>query len=158
MTNIRLVMIKPARALLVMAASLGALVPAVGQDATPAVQKSIEATLQEQVKAWNKGDIPGFMEAYWKSESLAFSSGGQTTRGWQATLERYQARYDSREKMGHLAFSDLEISKLGDEHALVLGRWNLQAASPMEGNFSLVLMRNEKRWVIIHDHTSLLKE
>jgi beta-aspartyl-peptidase (threonine type) len=115
----------------------------------------IKAILKQQADAWNRGDIDAFMEHYWKSDSLTFSSGGQTTRGWQATKDNYRRRYPTREQMGKLDFSQLEISPIGSDGALVLGIWRLdRAPSPVGGNFSLVLRRMDGRWLIIHDHTS----
>ena len=101
----------------------------------------IEAVLREQADAWNRGDIDAFMEHYWKSDSLTFSSGGQTTRGWQATKDSYRRRYPTREQMGQLSFSRLEITPIGSDGALVLGNWRLDRASPVGGNFSLTLRR-----------------
>jgi uncharacterized protein (TIGR02246 family) len=119
------------------------------------ISKAIEAVLRMQADAWNDGDIDGFMQHYWKSDQLTFSSGGQTTRGWDATLARYRQRYPTREKMGRLTFDGLEIFPLGTEGALVLGRWHV-ARDPesLEGNFSLVVRKADDRWVIVHDHTS----
>ena len=112
-----------------------------------------------QVDAWNRGDVDAFMEHYWKSDDLTFSSGGQTTRGWQATLDGYRKRYPTREKMGRLTLDGLEITPLGDAAALVLGEWKLDRASePIGGNFTLVLRKIDGRWVIVHDHTSRLEE
>ena len=115
----------------------------------------IRAVLTQQAEAWNRGDISAFMEHYWKSDELTFSSGGQTTRGWKNTKENYQRRYPTREKMGQLTFSQLEITSLGGAAALVLGRWRLaRDESPVGGNFSLVLREIDGKWVIVHDHTS----
>ncbi|HMC10288.1 MAG TPA: DUF4440 domain-containing protein [Pirellulaceae bacterium] len=115
----------------------------------------IRAVLTQQAEAWNRGDIGAFMEHYWKSDELTFSSGGQTTRGWKNTKENYQRRYPTREKMGQLTFSQLEITSLGGAAALVLGRWRLaRDESPVGGNFSLVLREIDGKWVIVHDHTS----
>ena len=117
--------------------------------------KEIEAVLSRQAEAWNRGDIDGFMEHYWKSDELTFSSGGQTTRGWKSTKQSYQRRYPTREKMGRLTFSELEITPLGESAALVLGQWKLaRDEEPVGGNFSLVVRRIEGKWVIVHDHTS----
>src|SRR4051794_8930259 len=81
-------------------------------------KKAIRAVLDAQVVAWNKGDLPKFMEGYWQSPELTFYSGKTVTRGWQATLERYQKRYQGEgREMGQLAFRDLEIQVLGAEHA-----------------------------------------
>ena len=116
----------------------------------------LKEVLRRQAQAWNDGDIPKFMEYYWKSDQLTFSSGGKTTRGWAATLASYQRRYATREKMGRLRFDHLEIIPLGAVAALVLGRWHLQRADDApHGNFSLVFRRIDNQWRIVHDHTSL---
>jgi len=114
--------------------------------------------LNDQADAWNRGDLNGFMRHYRRSPDLTFSSGGQTTRGWEETLARYHRRYPDASSMGRLEFDRLEIHPLGPpppQAALVLGRWRLQhAAGSSAGMFSLVLQRIDGRWVIVHDHTS----
>jgi uncharacterized protein (TIGR02246 family) len=128
-----------------------------GQD--EAMRGAIEAVFRAQQEAWNRGDVGAFMDHYWKSDDLTFSSGGKTTRGWQATLAGYRERYPTREKMGRLTLSGLEITPLGDAAALVLGQWKLDRQSePVSGNFTLVLRKIDGQWVIIHDHTSRLAE
>lgn len=124
-----------------------------GQDKS--IHAAVESTLRAQEEAWNRGDIDAFMDAYWNSELLTFSSGGKTTRGWTATMTRYRERYPTKEKMGRLSFGELEVMPLGDSAALVLGQWNLERESePLSGNFSLVVRKFDGRWLIIHDHTS----
>ncbi|HJQ80967.1 MAG TPA: nuclear transport factor 2 family protein [Lacipirellulaceae bacterium] len=115
---------------------------------------AVETILRAQEEAWNRGDVDEFMEHYWKSDNLTFSSGGATTRGWEATLNRYRERYPTREQMGRLTLSGLEITPLGDSAALVLGQWNVEREStPVSGNFSLVVRKFDGRWLIVHDHT-----
>jgi ketosteroid isomerase-like protein len=116
---------------------------------------ALEDILQKQAAAWNRGDIDGFMEHYWKSENLTFSSGGKTTRGWQTTKDNYKLRYPTRERMGKLTFDQLEAFPLGDSAALLLGHWHLDRTGPVGGNFSLVFRKIDGAWVIVHDHTSL---
>ena len=127
------------------------------QDA--ALRDAIEPVFRAQQDAWNRGDVAAFMDHYWKSDDLTFSSGGKTTRGWQATLAGYRERYPTRDKMGRLTLSGFEITPLGDAAALVLGQWKLDRTSePVGGNFTLVLRKIDGRWVIVHDHTSRLAE
>jgi hypothetical protein len=84
---------------------------------------AIQAVLDAQTVAWNKGDLPGFMAGYWKSEKLTFYSGKDVKQGWQATFDRYKARYQAPgAEMGKLTFSDEVIEILGPETALVRGR------------------------------------
>jgi beta-aspartyl-peptidase (threonine type) len=123
------------------------------------IRAAVEAILSTQEETWNEGDVDAFMEHYWKSDELTFSSGGKTTRGWEATLNRYRERYPTPERMGRLRLDGLEITPLGDSAALVLGQWNLERESePVSGNFSLVVRKIGERWFVIHDHTSRLTE
>lgn len=118
------------------------------------IQREIQETLARQDVAWNAGDIEGFMESYWRSPDLTFSSGGRVTRGWEQTLDGYRNRYPDRAAMGRLGFTDLEVTPLSKTTALVLGRWHLDRTDPVGGVFTLVLRKEGGRWVIIHDHTS----
>jgi beta-aspartyl-peptidase (threonine type) len=127
------------------------------EDPVPAADAAvaIRTVLRLQAEAWNSGDLERFMEHYWKSDELTFSSGGQTTRGWQSTLDRCRERYPTIEQMGRLNFDQLEVHPLGDDSALVLGRWHLVRGDDLVGgNFSLVVRKIDGRWVIVHDHTS----
>jgi beta-aspartyl-peptidase (threonine type) len=123
------------------------------------VRAAVESVLRAQQDAWNRGDLDAFVEHYWKSDELTFSSSGKTTRGWAETLKGYRERYPTPEKMGRVSFSGLEVTPLGDGAALVLGQWSLDRKSdPVSGNFSLVFRKRDDRWLIVHDHTSRLMD
>lgn len=125
------------------------------QDDPTFIKDAIRQVLQTQQQAWNDGDIDRFMQSYWKSDELTFSSSGKVTRGWQATLDGYKQRYATRQEMGSLAFSELEITPLGHDAALVLGNWRLTREDDTPGGkFSLVFRRIDGQWLIVHDHTS----
>ena len=139
---------------LVLAFTAGA---ALGQSekAKAKIMKDIEQVINEQVAAWNKGDIDGFMEGYWKSDEMRFVSGNSVTMGWQAALDRYKRSYDTREKMGTLVFSDPVVVVLDKNNAYVFGRWTLERADDKPtGLFTLVFRSTNDGWRIIHDHTS----
>lgn len=132
--------------------------PRFGREGRDQDEQLISAILTEQVAAWNRGDLKAFMATYWNSPELTFSAGGQTTRGWQATFDRYARRYPAG-NMGKLHFDGLEVSLLGSEAAFVLGNWHLeQDGKKMQGNFTLVLRRVEGKWLIVHDHSSSLED
>ena len=120
--------------------------------------EQLHGVLATQQRAWNQGNIPQFMDAYWKSQELTFSSGGKTTRGWQATLDRYTKRYPDRATMGVLSFEKLESIPLDANAALTLGVRKLQRDKPAEGNFTLVWKKIDGQWKIVHDHSSALSE
>ncbi len=120
---------------------------------------AVKAILTKQVAAWNEGNLEKFMETYWNSPQLTFSGGGKTTRGWQATLDRYKNSYDTPEKMGQLKFDHLQFQQLTPQVALVLGQWHLtRTKDAPQGNFSLVLKSIDGAWKIVHDHSSTLED
>ena len=117
--------------------------------------QSIRAVLISQQAAWNRGDIPAFLEGYWNSPELTFAGSDGFVRGYDGVLARYQKNYPDKKAMGELDFSVLEIRPLGPEAALVLGHWHLKRqADEVGGVFSLVFQRFPGGWRIIHDHTS----
>ena len=119
------------------------------------IRVAVTSVLTQQQTAWNEGDIPAFMNGYWKSSDLSFSSSNGVSRGWEAVLARYRRSYPDQSAMGHLDFTDLEIHPLGDSAAMVLGKWHLKRDSgDIGGVFTLVFQRFPDGWKIIHDHTS----
>ena len=115
----------------------------------------IESVMDAQVKAWNAGDLEGFMQGYWKSDEMKFVSGDNVSRGWQAALDRYKKNYDYKAKMGVLTFSGLEVSVLSKHSAVVLGSWSLaREKDNPKGKFTLIFRKFKDGWKIIHDHTS----
>jgi ketosteroid isomerase-like protein len=115
----------------------------------------IRAVLDAQAAAWNRGDVEGYMDGYDRSPQTEFVGGDSITRGWQQVLDRYKEKYDTREKMGTLTFSDLEINLVSKDAALVLGRWRLKRANDEpHGTFTLLFRKTKAGWRIVHDHSS----
>jgi beta-aspartyl-peptidase (threonine type) len=119
-------------------------------------EAAIRRVLDEQVAAWNRGDLDAFMTGYWASTDLSFFSAATRTQGWEATLQRYRKRYLSEgQEMGQLTFSELQIDLLGPDSALVRGRWQLVRRKDRPGGlFTLIFRRFPEGWRIVHDHTS----
>jgi ketosteroid isomerase-like protein len=116
---------------------------------------ALRAVLKAQAADWNRGDIDAFMRGYWNSPEITFAGTSGVSRGWQTVLDHYHKNYPDRAAMGHLDFSEIEITPLGNDAALILGRWHLtREAGPVGGIFTLVARRFPEGWRIIHDHTS----
>jgi len=116
---------------------------------------AIRDVIDQQAAAWNRGAIDGFMAGYARSPETTFVSGDEVTHGWQTVRDRYAKKYDSREKMGALTFSDLTITPLCDDAAIVLGSWRLQRKDDQpHGKFTLLFRKLPEGWRIVLDHTS----
>jgi beta-aspartyl-peptidase (threonine type) len=123
---------------------------------------AIRTVLDEQVAAWNKGDLDGFMAGYWKDDKLSFTSNGAITQGWEATRERYQKRYftpNAEGKLaerGELSFDELHFEGFGPDGAMVRGKFILKLEKETAtGRFTLGFRRLADGWRIISDHTSV---
>lgn len=139
----------PCSAILLVAASLS-IAAQMNKEET-----AIRKVMDEQVAAWNRGDLEGFMAGYWRSEKLTFISGTEVTRGWQKTLDNYKNGYDTKAKMGVLTFSDLEFTVLSKDTAIVLGSWALKREKDNpHGKFTLTFRKFKGGWRIVIDHTS----
>jgi len=115
----------------------------------------IQSVLSAQQDAWNRGDIDAFMNGYAQSASTAFVSEDEVRRGWETVRDRYRLKYSDRAKMGTLSFSDIEVTMLSPDAAVVLGLWRLKRANDEpHGRFTLIFKRLPEGWRIVHDHTS----
>lgn len=136
---------------------VGTAFPAAAQsdDQNIQIEGEVLAVMTRQTAAWNRGDIEGFMKGYWQSEKLVFISGDDVTRGWQSTFDHYKKSYDTKAKMGVLTFSDIDVTVLSKEAAVVLGSWSLARANDKpHGKFTLTFRKFKEGWRIIMDHTS----
>jgi len=113
--------------------------------------------LLKQEAAWNRGDIDSFALGYKNSPDTLFIS-GTVHRGFDNMLAEYHQNYPTKESMGTLIFSALEVHPLGDDHAVCVGRYRLERSKKSGGNaegiFSLVLEKTPDGWKIVVDHTT----
>lgn len=122
------------------------------------VENEVHQVLDQQVEAWNRGDLQAFAATYENSESLTFVSRKGVHTGHAAMLASYLRNYPTRASMGALHFSGLQIQPLCSGYASVIGHFHLdrtpQAGGPSEGIFTLLLRKTDAGWKIILDHTS----
>lgn len=118
-------------------------------------EKEIHKLLAAQTEAWNRGNIEGFMQTYWKSDSLMFIGKNGITRGWQNTLNKYKKSYPDTAAMGQLSFDVLQVKRLSVMYFYVVGKWMLKRTiGDVSGHYDLLLRKIKGRWYIIADHSS----
>ena len=116
---------------------------------------NIRKVLDDQVKAWNKGDIESFMQGYWKNDSLMFIGKSGINWGWQRTLENYRKGYPDTTAMGKLSFDIIVMKKLSPEYFYVVGKWMLKRSTgDLSGHYNLLFKNINGSWMIIADHSS----
>jgi uncharacterized protein (TIGR02246 family) len=118
-------------------------------------EQQIRNLLQTQVKAWNRGDLEGFMQTYWKSDSLMFIGKSGIKWGWDETLANYKKGYPDTAAMGKLSFDIIQVKRLSVMYYYVVGKWMLtRSIGDLSGHYDLLLRKIKGRWVIISDHSS----
>jgi uncharacterized protein (TIGR02246 family) len=118
----------------------------------PADEAAIRTVMTDQEAAWDRGDIPGFMEGY--SDTVCFIGGRGRTCGRQAVSANYQRKYPDKAAMGDLTFGIQEVMPLGSSHAWLTGTWQLvRTADTLGGGFTLLWVKEGEAWKIARDHS-----
>jgi ketosteroid isomerase-like protein len=117
---------------------------------------AIRASLDEGVNAWNRGDLDAFATGYKNSPDILFI-GSKISRGYAAMVARYHEAYSTREKMGALSYSDVEVQPLGPGFATATGKFHLQRTAAgggdAGGSWMLVFEKTAQGWKIVRDVT-----
>lgn len=118
-------------------------------------ENDVRALLAHQAVDWNNGDIPAFMDGYWKSENLTFIGSSGVTRGWDETLKNYQKGYPDKAAMGHLRFELIDVRQQSKKLVSVVGKYILDRKDEtLNGYFLLVVKKIKGKWYIMADHSS----
>jgi uncharacterized protein (TIGR02246 family) len=119
---------------------------------------AIRKMMTDSAEAWNRGDLPAFASYYEDSPETTFMGKTIVRGGTKAILERYQKSYPTRDAMGTLTFSEMEVRPLAKGVALVTGRFDLKRTTggggDTWGRYTVIVKEAPKGWKIIHDHTS----
>ena len=124
---------------------------------------AIRQVLHQQQVAWNRGEIVDFMHGYKDAPDTTFI-GSTVRKGYRKILDSYRKHYATRQQMGQLTFSDMDVRLLpgasGEvRYAAVTGHFHLDRtargeAAQDDGVFSLLWEKTANGWKIILDHSS----
>jgi ketosteroid isomerase-like protein len=128
-----------------------------GQQASPAAEAAtIKASFVKQAADWNRGDMKTFVTAYKDSPDILFI-GSKVSRGYAQMVERYRTVYPTKEKMGTLTFSEVEVQPLDDRFATATGKFHLARTAAgggdASGSYMLVFEKTPQGWKIVRDVT-----
>lgn len=113
---------------------------------------AILSVLETQEKAWNQHDLEGYMQGYWKSDSLKFYGGSGLTYGWKHTLANYKKGYPTKAESGALKFKINDLSKIEDNTYWVMGEYHLtRDVGNAKGVFMIIFKKIDGEWKIIAD-------
>lgn len=115
-------------------------------------KKEITALMKAQEKAWSNHNIEGFMDGYWKSDSLKFYGSSGLTYGWEKTLANYKRGYPTKEHTGTLKFKINDITQINEGAYFVMGEYHLtRSVGNANGVFMIIFKKINNEWKIIAD-------
>lgn len=113
---------------------------------------AILAVMKTQEKAWSNNDLEGFMQGYWKNDSLKFYGSSGITYGWEQTLANYKKGYPTKEHSGTLSFKINDISKINKGSYWVMGEYFLsRSVGDANGIFMIIFKKINGEWKIVAD-------
>jgi hypothetical protein len=147
------------------AGSLLALVPLMLFLTSPTVSTAeskvpdrIQAVLDAQVVAWNRGDILGFMEGYQRSSDVVYLGNKIVIRGWQGLLDSYRSRFKKPGgiEMGVLRLSEENVLMINKDAAIIWGKFDISTSDGKRrgGPYTLVMRNVPEGWRTVYDRTS----
>lgn len=112
--------------------------------------------LDDQAAAWNGGDLEAFMAAYERSPSTTYIGSTGLIEGFDGIRNRYAPSFEPDAQRDSLRFESLRARELDPRFGVVTARYVLfrDGETTTTGPFTLVMMRVEGSWRIVHDQSA----
>lgn len=125
------------------------------QSGTEAMPKAaaIIAAMKNSENDWNTGSLDNFMKMYTDSSTMMYPTGPV---GLSTIRNLYQTKYfNGKMPKQNLHYSDMKVTMLGENYALLTGKFTLSGNNLPErsGVYSLVMVYTKDGWKILHDHS-----
>jgi uncharacterized protein (TIGR02246 family) len=120
---------------------------------------AVDSLLTASARAWNAGDLDGFLYWYDRSPETTFIGSTGRVHGWDAIRERYRPSFEPGASRDSLRFVGLETRPLAPGLGLATARYVLYQGDSVTatGIFTLVVREIDAGWRILHDHSSALQ-
>lgn len=137
-------------------ASLATLAMLIAGPAVAAPRDEAMRALEEQMAAWNRGDLESALGAYWDSPEMLWVNKGGVERGFRPFAEAMRKDHASNPAaMGRYDGTILEARDLAPDTALIVVRWSITSAGKKMGGVSTQIWRPvDGRWRAVFEHAS----
>lgn len=129
-----------------------------GSATTPAADPSadVRAVLASMEKAWNAGDMAGYLDAYARGDGMSLAFGNQSVGSWQELDTLFRQAYPDPARMGRFTIETYNVSFLRPDVAVAYGRFTHYFPHEIvHGGYSHVFTQNDEgHWQIRHERTS----
>jgi uncharacterized protein (TIGR02246 family) len=116
----------------------------------------LERLMLQSARAWNAGDLDGFLITYARDSATTFVTSRGPIYGFEKIRDRYAARFAPGAERDSLTFADFTVRMLGPDYVLSTARYLLTRGDSVTatGPFTVIWERRPEGWRMIHDHTS----
>jgi ketosteroid isomerase-like protein len=116
----------------------------------------VTTMLARSAAAWNRGDLDAFMTDYLPGDRTTYVTSRGVVHGPTAIRERYAPRFGAGGVHDSLSFEGLEVDSLAPGVLNVIAYYVLTRGDSIvaRGPTSLVMVRDNGRLRIVHDHSS----
>jgi uncharacterized protein (TIGR02246 family) len=115
-------------------------------------QLDVTKVLLAQEAAWNAGDLDGYVSHY-KDAPDTQAILGTSAHGLETIRNAFRQNFPSRETMGRLENSEVEVRELGEKFALVTGKYHLSRShkdgGDATGTFTEIFEKTAAGWQVI---------
>jgi hypothetical protein len=116
-------------------------------------KKLLIGILEKQETDWNQGNLKGFLSAYWDSDTLRSVSVRGIYYGKERLQNHLKSTFPDSASMGNLSYDVVHIELIGDNDALLTGKWLRKNDKKFRGGyFSILLRKLQGRWQIVAEH------
>ncbi|MDH4043284.1 MAG: nuclear transport factor 2 family protein [Gemmatimonadota bacterium] len=126
--------------------------PTPPSDPTPELQ----ALMAQSARAWNAGDLDGFLITYARDSATTFVTARGPIYGYEQIRGRYAARFEPGAERDSLTFAGFTVRMMGADYVLSTARYVLTRGDSVTatGPFTVIWERRPEGWRMVHDHTS----
>lgn len=116
----------------------------------------VEEILRLSAEAWNAGDLEGFMVHYERAPTTTYIGSSGLLVGYDAIYGRYAPGFEPGAARDSLRFESIRTRLLDQRFGIATARYVLhrEGVTTSTGPFTLVLVRIEGAWKIIHDQSA----
>jgi uncharacterized protein (TIGR02246 family) len=121
-------------------------------------EKEIYDELNRMVDAWNRHDIDGYLDTFWRSENLVIVVEGENIRGWDLLSKAYHTGYPNPEEMGKMTLDRVQVQILAPDIGFALA-W-FTATFPKKNEFgtaTMILKKLPEGWRVAIAHSSFVE-
>ncbi|HWE43440.1 MAG TPA: DUF4440 domain-containing protein [Gemmatimonadaceae bacterium] len=130
--------------------------PAAPAQSRAELTAEVATMFARSASAWNRGDLDTFMTDYLPGDRTTYVTSKGVVHGPAAIRERYAPRFAPGGMHDSLSFEGIEVDPLAPDVLNVIAYYVLMRGDSLvaRGPTSLVMVRQDGRLRIVHDHSS----